>query len=70
MGVTPKSHAVYAYDLRSSQPPFVEVRAAGTMDIDQLVLDLKQFALTLESKRVDGETQFLQSFSGSSMSLE
>ena len=56
LGVTPQSGGAYAYQMHSSQPPFVEADASGTFDIDALRLELKQFAIRIESKRIDGES--------------
>jgi hypothetical protein len=56
IGVTPQSGAAYAFEMHSAQPPFAQVDATGTMDIDSLVMDLKKLAMTVESKRIDGES--------------
>ncbi len=56
LGVTPASHAIYGFQMHTGAPPFATIDAGGTMDIDAVVMDLKQFAISAECKRVDGES--------------
>jgi uncharacterized protein involved in outer membrane biogenesis len=56
LGVTPQSKALYACELRANEAPFAGLSASGTIDIDALVIQLKQLAMTVESKPVNGES--------------
>jgi AsmA-like protein len=56
LGVTPQSRAVYAYQMNALQPPLAQVSASGTMNLDTLLIELKEFAIAYESKRLEGES--------------